>query len=140
MMDRFPTPATATLRSQPAGGGGGGGGGVSTDLFVPVVLSSSGVGGSFFTTELTFTNRGTLTANVDLSYTATAGGGSGTASTTIPPGQSVFSNAIDYLKTIGLSIPDTGSRVGTLRAHFSNLSSASDASITARPHHGSQGQ
>ncbi len=113
-------------------GGGSGGGGVSTDLFVPVVLSSSGVGDSFFTTELTFTNRGTLTANVDLSYTATAGGGSGTASTTIPRGQSVFSNGIDYLKTIGLSIPDTGSRIGTLRAHFSNLNSALDANITAR--------
>ena len=107
----------------------------STDLFVPVVLSSSGEGGSFFTTELTFTNRGTLTANVDLSYTAAtggAGGGSETASTTIPRGQSVFSNGIDYLKTLGLTIPDTESRIGTLRAHFSNLSSASDANITAR--------
>ena len=112
--------------------GGGEGGDIFSDLFVPVVLSTSGDGGSFFTTELTFTNRGTLTANVDLGYTATAGGGSGSASITIPPGQSVFSNGIDYLKSIGLSISDTGSRIGTLRAHFSNLNSASDASITAR--------
>ena len=71
-------------------GGGSGGGSVSSDLFVPVVLSSSGVGDSFFTTELTFTIRGTSTANVDFSYTATDGGGTTTASTTIPRGQSYF--------------------------------------------------
>jgi hypothetical protein len=106
--------------------------GISADLFVPVALSTTGVGGSFYTTELTFTNRGTSTANVDLSYVATAGGGSGSASIAIPPGQSVFSNAIDYLRGQGLSIPDSGPRIGTLRARISNLSTASAAGVTAR--------
>ena len=106
--------------------------GISSDLFVPVTLSITGVGGSFYTTELTFANRGTTTATVDLSYVATTGGGSGSASISIPPGQSVFSNAIDYLRAQGLSIPDSGSRIGTLRASLSNLSAASVAGITAR--------
>ncbi len=132
-LERPLTPATATSRSRPrVGGGGGGGGSASSDLFVPVVLSSSGVGGSFFTTELTFTILGTSTANVDLSYTATNGGGTTTGSTTIPPGQSIFSNSIDYLISKGLLIPATGNRVGTLQAHISNLNSASDANIIAR--------
>ena len=106
--------------------------GISSDLFVPVTLSTTGVGGSFYTTELTFANRGTTTATVDLSYVATTGGGSGSASISIPPGQSVFSNAIDYLRAQGLSIPDSGPRIGTLRARLSNLSAASVAGITAR--------
>jgi len=106
--------------------------GISANLFVPVVLSTTGVGGSFYTTELTFTNRGTSTANVDLTYVATTGGGSGSASITIPPGQSVFSNAVEYLRGQGLSIPDSGPRIGTLRARISNLTTASAAGITAR--------
>jgi hypothetical protein len=106
--------------------------GISANLFVPVALSTTGVGGSFYTTELTFTNRGTSIANVDLSYVATTGGGSGSTSITIPPGQSVFSNAIEYLRGQGLAIPDSGPRIGTLRAHISNLSTASAAGITAR--------
>jgi len=106
--------------------------GITSDLFVPVALSTTGVGGSFYTTELTFTNRGTSTVNVELSYVATTGGGSGSASITIPPGQSVFSNAIDYLRAQGLTIPDSGPRIGTLRARFSNLSVASATGVTAR--------
>lgn len=107
-------------------------GDITADLFVPVVISSPGEVGSFYTTELTFTNRGNTTANVDLSYTAASGGGTGTVSVYIPPGQMVISDAIDYLKTLGLSIPDGGSQVGTLRAHFSNLNSASEVYIMAR--------
>jgi len=106
--------------------------GISADLFVPVALSTSGVGGSFYTTELTFTNRGTTTVALDLGYVATTGGGSGSATLSIPPGQSIFSNAIDYLRAQGLTIPDSGPRIGTLRARFSNLSVASAAGVTAR--------
>lgn len=107
-------------------------GDITADLFVPVVISSPGEVGSFYATELTFTNRGNTTANVDLSYTAASGGGTGTVSVSIPPGQMVIPDAIDYLKTLGLSIPDGGSQVGTLRAHFSNLNSASEVYIMAR--------
>jgi hypothetical protein len=106
--------------------------GITADVFVPVVLSSPGLVGSFYTTELTFTNRGNTTANVDLSYTATNGGGTGTASVSLPPGQTVIPNAIDYLKTLGLPISDSGSLLGTLRAHFSNLNSANEVNIMAR--------
>ena len=108
-----------TISTSGGGGGGGGGdGGVFSDLFVPVVLSSPGIGDSFYSTELVFTNRGSSTANVDLSYTASAGGGSGTVSVSIPPGQSVFSDAIDYLKTQGLSIADSGSAAGHVAGSF----------------------
>jgi photosystem II stability/assembly factor-like uncharacterized protein len=106
--------------------------GISSGQFVPVALSLSGIGGSFYTTELTFTNRGTTTANVELSYVATTGAGTGSASIAVPPGQSIFSNAIEYLRAQGLPIPDSGNRLGTLRALFSNLSAASAAGITAR--------
>ena len=108
-------------------------GGITAEQFVPVVLSSPGEVGSFYTTELTITNRGATAANVDLSYTArTNGSGSGASSIFIPPGQLIISDAIDYLKTLGLSIPDGGSQVGTLRAHFSNLNSTSEVNILAR--------
>ena len=111
----------------------GAAGDITADLFVPVVISSPGEVGSFFTTELTFTNRGNTIVNVDLGYTARSNGsGSGTVSVSIPPGQLVIPDAIDYLKSLGLPIPDGGSQVGTLRAHFSNLNSANDANITAR--------
>ena len=111
----------------------GAAGGITADLFVPVVISSPGEVGSFYNTELTFTNRGNTIANVDLSYTARSNGsGSGTVSVSIPPGQLVISDAIDHLKTLGLSIPDGGSQVGTLRAHFSNLNSANEVNIMAR--------
>ncbi len=108
--------------------------GISADLFVPIVLSSGGAGGSFYTTELAVDNRGSTTAQVDYTYTGAAslGGGSGTASISLPPGQVVVSNSIIYLKSLGIPIPDSGNRGGTLRVHFSNLSSVSSASITAR--------
>ncbi len=106
--------------------------GISTDLFIPIALSSSGVGGSFYTTETTFTNRGTSTAQVDLTYTAAFGGGSGTATLSLPPGQTVVSDEIAHLRSLGVPLPDSGNRGGTLRARISNLSSASAASVIAR--------
>ena len=49
-------------------------------LFVPVILSSAGQNQSFFTSELTLTNRGDQDVKLDYSYTANRGEGSGTAS------------------------------------------------------------
>ncbi len=54
--------------------------GTSATLFVPIVLSSGGAGASFYTSELTLTNRGTTAATVELRYTAAFGGGEGTCS------------------------------------------------------------
>ena len=85
-------------------------------LFVPVILSSAGRNQSFFTSELTLTNRGEQDVTLDYSYTAHRGGGSGTASDVLPAGrQRVKTNALTYLIGLGVPIPETGNRIGTLR-------------------------
>ncbi|MCY3758333.1 MAG: fibronectin type III domain-containing protein, partial [Acidobacteria bacterium] len=68
-------------------------------LFVPIVLRSQGrTPGSFFTSELTLTNRGTTTAAVNYTYKADFGGGSGLAVDYLDPGrQRVIPDAIAYL-------------------------------------------
>ena len=86
-------------------------------LFVPVVLSSAGRNRSFFTSELTLTNRG---EEVKLDYTYTSRDepetGSGMASDVLPAGrQRIATDALDYLRNLGVPIPETGNQVGTLR-------------------------
>ena len=107
--------------------------GVGSRLFVPIVLRSQGrKPGSFFTSELTLTNRGTTMAAVHYTYTAAFGGGSGTAADSLEPGrQRVIPDAIDYLTALGLPI-GSGSAGGTLAVDFSNLSSQSAAAVTVR--------
>ncbi len=107
--------------------------GVHSRLFVPIVLSSRGrTPGSFFTSELSLTNRGTTTAGVKCAYTAAFGGGSGTAVDSLEPGrQRVIPDAIAYLTALGVPIR-SGSAGGTLMVDFSNLSFASDAAVTVR--------
>ena len=88
---------------------------ISMRSFVPVILSSAGRRGSYFTSELTLTNRGTREARLDYTYRAHAGGGTGTASDLLAPGQQVIMpNALGYLKNLGIPIPDSGNRIGTL--------------------------
>jgi hypothetical protein len=102
-------------------------------LFVPIIISSSGIGGSFYTSELTLTNRGTQTATVELSYMDAFVGGSGTVTTTLAAGQQrIVPDAIAYLVSLGMPIPATGNRGGTLRVRFTGLSSASDGAVTVR--------
>ena len=107
--------------------------GVRSRLFVPFVLRSQGrTVGSFFTSELTLTNRGTNTAAVNYTYTAAFGGGSGTAVDSLEAGrQQVIPDAIAYLTSLGVPITD-GAAGGTLAMDFSNLSSPSDAAVTVR--------
>ena len=102
-------------------------------LFVPIVLRATGrTPGSFFTSELTLTNRGSKAAAVHYTYTAAFGGGSGTAMDSLEAGrQRVIPDAIDYLTSLGVPI-GSGSAGGTLMVDFSNLSSASDAAVTVR--------
>ncbi len=84
--------------------------------FVPVILSSAGRNNSFFTSELTLTNRGMEEATLHYIYTADAGGGSGTATDRIDAGrQKIETDALDYLRGLGVPIPATGNRIGTLR-------------------------
>ena len=100
--------------------------------FVPVILSAEGRRGSFFTSELTLTNRGSTTAAIHYDYTASFGGGSGTAVDFLEPGrQRVIPDAIAYLKSLGVPIGE-GSAGGTLAVHAFNLSAASDAAATVR--------
>ena len=85
-------------------------------LFVPVILSSAGQNQSFFTTELTLTNRGEREAKLDYSYTAHRGGGSGRAQEVLEAGrQRIETNALTYLRDLGVPIAERGNRIGTLR-------------------------
>ena len=107
--------------------------GIGSRLFVPVVLRSQGrTPGSFFTSELTLTNRGSTTAEIHYTYRASFGGGSGTAVGSLESGrQQIVPDAIAYLTSLGLPIGE-GAAGGTLTIDFSNLSSPSDAAVTVR--------
>ena len=85
-------------------------------LFVPVILSAAGRSNSFFTSELTLTNRGDGEVKLDYTYTAHRGGGSGKTSDVLAPGrQKIETDALGYLRGLGIAIPETGNRIGTLR-------------------------
>ena len=56
-------------------------------LFVPIVLSSSGAGGSFFTTELTLTNGSSSDATLSFAYVSGFGGGGGEGSDVVAAGR-----------------------------------------------------
>ena len=102
-------------------------------LFVPVILSSSGQNNSFFTSELTLTNRAATDVTLKFTYTAAFGGGSGIATDTLGAGQQrVVPDAIAYLKALGIPIPDSGNRGGTLAVRFSGLTSSSEGAATVR--------
>ena len=95
----------------------------SQNLFVPVVLTSAGRNNSLFTSELTLTNRGAREATLHYTYTADAGGRSGTATDRLAPGrQRIQSDAIGYLTGLGIPIPNSGNRLGTLRVEVSGSS------------------
>ena len=95
-------------------------------LFVPVILSAAGQNQSFFTSELTLTNRGEQEVRLDYSYTAERGGGSGTALEVLAAGrQRVETDALGYLvsarKPLYRSFPVTIHH--TFRASCSPISS-----------------
>jgi Beta-propeller repeat len=102
-------------------------------LFVPIVLSASGLNNSFFTSELTLTNTGPKDARLDFTYVAAFGDGSGSATTTLPAGkQQIFPDAIEYLRSLGLPTSATGNRGGALSIHVSGASSSSDVASMVR--------
>ena len=109
------------------------GGGSSAVLFVPVVLSAAGLAGSSFTSELTLTNRGSTETLAALDYVATAGGGSGTVTLRLAPGeQRIVPDAIAFLGEQGLAIASSGTRLGTVRVRFSGLSAPGAGSVLVR--------
>ena len=100
--------------------------------FVPVILSAAGRNNSFFTSEMTLTNRGSVRAFLTFTYTAHIGGGSGVAYGSLRPGeQRIIPNAIEYLRTLDVPIPGTGNRIGTLRVTLRQFSS-SQVGVTVR--------
>ena len=87
-------------------------------LFVPVILSAAGRNQSFFTSELTLTNRGEQEVRLDYTYTSKDDPGrrSGKASDVLPAGrQKIETDALTYLRDLGVPIPETGNQLGTLR-------------------------
>ena len=100
-------------------------------IFVPVILSSAGLNDSFFTSELTLTNRSSEPAVLHYTYTAHRGEGSGTATDSLAPGrQRIELDAIDYLKRLGIPIPGSGKRIGTLRVE--EVSGSSEVGVMVR--------
>ena len=92
--------------------------GTEWTLFIPVILSSAGRNQSFFTSELTLTNRGEQEVSLDYTYTAKdePGRRSGKASDVLPAGrQKIETDALTYLRGLGVPIPETGNQLGTLR-------------------------
>ena len=87
----------------------------SSRSFIPVILSAEGRRESFFTSELILTNPGSRQARLDFTYTAHAGGGSGSASDTLAPGQQkIARDALSYLRRLGVPVRGSGNRIGTL--------------------------
>jgi hypothetical protein len=87
-----------------------------------MVVSASGLNGSFFTSELTLTNRGNHDAILRFAYVPAFGGGGGSASDVLPAGrQEILPDAIAYLKSIGIPILGTGAEHCTWKAPVSAL-------------------
>lgn len=104
-------------------------------LFVPVIVSTTGQAGSFFTSEIAETNTSKTDATVSYRYTASSGGGSGTVTNPEPlrsGRQRVIPDAIAYLQGLGLAIPTGVNVVGTLQVSFANVAHASGAAVTVR--------
>lgn len=80
---------------------------------VPIVLDVHGFAGSHYTTELTLANLTKTPSAVWLTYAASLGSGSGQAALVLDPGeQRIVPDAIAFLRSQGLAIPDDGSAVG----------------------------
>ncbi len=123
--------ANQTVTITQAAGSSGGGGEIT--LFVPVVLSSSGMNGSYFTSEMTLTNRGNQNVTLTFTYAPAFGSGAGAAADALGARQQrVVPDAISYLRSLGLPIPATGNQGGTLTVGFSGLAPVSDGGVSVR--------
>jgi hypothetical protein len=89
-------------------------------------LSLAGASNSFYTSEMTLANRGTIPSWIHFTYTPAIGGGGGGATVFLDAGkQMIVTDAISYLKEKGIPIPDLNHSGGTLAVSFSSLSSPS---------------
>jgi hypothetical protein len=102
-------------------------------VLIPVVLSSGGLSGSAFTSELTLTNTGTADAVLELTYTSAFDATTGTVRDTLPAGrQRIVPDAIAYLRGLGLNLPSSGDRGGSLVVKATGLSSRAAFATAAR--------
>jgi hypothetical protein len=102
-------------------------------LLIPVVLSSGGLSGSAFTSELTLTNTGTADAVLELTYTSAFDATTGTVRDTLPAGrQRIVPDAIAYLRGLGLNLPSSGDRGGSLVVKATGLASRAAFAAAAR--------
>ena len=86
-----------------------------------------------FTSDLALTNSGMTDATVTFTYTASLGGGSGTATDLLPAGrQWLIPDVLDYLRGKGLAIPASGAQGGTLALGFDGDIRDGAVSATAR--------
>ena len=99
-------------------------------IFVPVVLTATGRNNSFFTSELTLTNRGSEPAILNYTYTPHRGDRRYTATDMLGPlQQTIKSDAIAYLRGLDVPIPETGSQIGTLRV---DVTGSSEVAVVVR--------
>ena len=102
--------------------------------FVPVILSRAGRSNSFFSSEMTLTNRGAAEAALTYVYTAHQGGGSGTATDLLAVGrQKIVPDAVEYLRGLGVPIPAGGNPIGTLAVEYSGDSTVGVSVRTTTP-------
>ncbi len=100
------------------------------DFFVPVLLTAAGRNNSFFTSELTLTNRGPEPAILNYTYTTHPGDKSFAATDMLGPlQQKIKPNAIDYLRGLEVPIPERGSQVGTLKV---DVTGSSEVAVVVR--------
>jgi hypothetical protein len=101
---------------------------------VPIVVSTPGLNGSFFTSELALTNPGASDASITYTYTSAFGGESGSASDTLAAGaQKIIPDAVEYLKTLGIPVGDASGRGGTLLIGFLGAGAATVRTTAAVP-------
>jgi VCBS repeat protein len=105
-----------------------------TDIaVVPVLLSTTGLLGSRFDSDLLLTNSGTTPAHVTLQYTSSTGGGTGTVETDLAPGRQLFApSAVGFLRGAGLPIAAEGKVIGTLRIEITGASTPGAVSTSVR--------
>ncbi len=108
--------------------------GVRTDVaVVPVLLSTTGLLGSRFDSDLLLTNSGTTPAHATLHYTSSTGGGTGSVETDLAPGRQLFApSAVGFLRDAGLPIAAEGNVIGTLRIDVTGASSPGAVSASVR--------
>jgi hypothetical protein len=107
----------------------------SATVVVPIVLSSSGLNGAFFTSELALVNRGTASLTAIYAYTPAFGDGavaSSASETLAASHQKIVPDAIEYLRSLGIQTGTSGNRGGTLRITFTGLSSPDAGAAVVR--------